>query len=161
LEPVTSAGGFSSSRLTPTDADPTDGRLWPTPDAGMRDGANTCGDVSRPTLVALSKMWPTPTTLDWKDGDGSADVPTNSLLGRAAPRWSATPSRPDPGTPTPGADGSVPVYLSPLFVEALMGLPAGWTDCGCSETAWCHSRPPRPLTNYSPATGFEGGETND
>jgi hypothetical protein len=36
--------------------------------------------------------------------------------------------------------------LNPLFVEALMGLPLGWTDCAPLETASC---PPKQSTPSS------------
>jgi hypothetical protein len=61
-----------------------------------------------------SSGWPTPMARDHKDGDATADVPTNGHLGRAAPR--------DP-TSHPG-------QLNPDWVEMLMGFPIGWTDCG-------------------------------
>lgn len=34
--------------------------------------------------------------------------------------------------------------LNPDWVETLMGLPPGWTDFACSETAWCRSSAPEP-----------------
>jgi len=37
-------------------------------------------------LQDKSAIWMTPTSRDWKDGDGTANVETNSLLGRQAPR---------------------------------------------------------------------------
>ena len=33
-----------------------------------------------------------------------------------------------------GADTMMQAVLSPLFVEALMGYPTGWSDCALSET---------------------------
>ena len=88
-------------------------------------------------------MWATPTARDWKDGaDPSEAAPTNGLLGRQAPRWH---SRPDPTTPTGGADGSqpaAPLLLNPDFVEALMGLPSGWISFACLATASSLLRPP-------------------
>ncbi len=55
---------------------------------------------------------------DHKDGDATADVPTNGHLGRAAPR--------DP-TSHPG-------QLNPDWVEMLMGFPIGWTASELSGT---------------------------
>ncbi len=66
--------------------------------------------------------WATPTTRDWKDGAAAADVETNCLLGRQAPR-----SVKDGNAST--------LSLNPLFVEWLMGWPIGWTDCGSAVTA--------------------------
>jgi hypothetical protein len=53
-------------------------------------------------------------------------------------------------TTTDGPATSSTVDLNPAFVEALMGLPVGWSDplvsltaSTFSETATCHSVPPR------------------
>jgi hypothetical protein len=35
---------------------------------------------------------------------------------------------------SPSTLGSRPALLNPDWVEALMGLPAGWTDCASSAT---------------------------
>ena len=74
----------------------------------------------------IMRQWATPTARDWKDGTlKETNVPTNGLLSRQAPR-----------TDVDGkgfcAHG---LTLNPLFVEALMGWPIGWTDCGSAETA--------------------------
>jgi hypothetical protein len=72
-------------------------------------------------LTDESVAWATPTTRDWKDGSATADVKTNCLLGRQAPRSMKS--------------GNVfPLTLNPLFVEWLMGWPIGWTDCGSAAT---------------------------
>jgi hypothetical protein len=34
--------------------------------------------------------------------------------------------------------------LNPAFVEVMMGLPIGWTDCASSETASCPQSPSEP-----------------
>lgn len=65
--------------------------------------------------------WATPTTRDWKDGAATANVETNCLLGRQAPR-----SVKDGNAST--------LSLNPLFVEWLMGWPIGWTDCASAVT---------------------------
>lgn len=70
------------------------------------------GDISKPQ--GRLPAWPTPLARDHQDGDATANVPTNGLLGRAVPR--------DP-TSRPGR-------LNPDWVEMLMGFPIGWTDCG-------------------------------
>lgn len=93
---------------------------WPTPRACS--GKRSSGS-NRTELV---EAWATPTTRDWKDGTATADVDTNSLLGRQAPRS------------MPNGNAS-PLTLNPLFVEWLMGWPINWTvastGCGCAATA--------------------------
>ena len=106
----------------------SDSSLWPTPTAATygynQGGANGRVGKKRYSLHGLAKQWATPTAGDWKDGyDPSPAVPTNGLLGRQAPRmW------------RDGASSSAKVGLNPRFVEMLMGLPPGWTDCACSVT---------------------------
>jgi hypothetical protein len=39
-------------------------------------------------------------------------------------------------TPQGGEATSPPVDFNPRFVEALMGVPRGWTSFDCSETEW-------------------------
>lgn len=85
-------------------------------------------------LAGAVLYWPTPTARDWKDGAcAEANVPTNGLLGRLAPRM--MPS---------GGGGMV---LNPRFVEALMGWPIGWTSCVSAVEASCHSKPLTPLNS--------------
>ena len=73
-------------------------------------------DIAKPQ--GKLPAWPTPMARDHKDGDATADVPTNGHLGRAAPR--------DP-TSHPG-------QLNPDWVEMLMGFPIGWTASELSGT---------------------------
>jgi DNA (cytosine-5)-methyltransferase 1 len=72
-------------------------------------------------------MWMTPTARDYKDGSTSlANVPVNGLLGRQVLT-----------TPPHGTDTSdTRRTLNPLFVEALMGWPTGWTGFDFAETEW-------------------------
>lgn len=69
----------------------------------------------------------TPTARDHKDGATSlANTPVNGLLGRQVLV-----------TPMAGSDTSdARRTLNPLFVEALMGWPSGWTGFGSVATAW-------------------------
>lgn len=43
-----------------------------------------------------------------------------------------------------------PARLNPNWVEQLMGLPVGWTDCDCSVTALCRYRQKKPSGVYMP-----------
>ncbi|GAB1364668.1 hypothetical protein MASR1M32_39040 [Rhodobacter sp.] len=72
-------------------------------------------------------QWMTPTARDHKDGATSlANTPVNGLLGRQVLV-----------TPMAGSDTSEPRRtLNPLFVEALMGWPTGWTGFASVATAW-------------------------
>ena len=76
-------------------------------------------------LTDESVAWATPTTRDWKDGSATAEVKTNCLLGRQAPRSMKN-------------GNASPLTLNPLFVEWLMGWPIGWTDCGSVATGLFH-----------------------
>ena len=104
---------------------------WQTPSAGQHSKRRQVGQVERKELLLpaqAEEAWATPTARDHKDGaDPSANVATNSLLGRQAPRATGAPS----------PSGSGPRRLNPAFVEWLMGLPAGWTDFGPVETEYC------------------------
>ena len=74
-----------------------------------------------------AQRWMTPTARDHKDGATTlANTPVNGLLGRQALK-----------TVTAGSDSSAARRtLNPLFVETLMGWPAGWTGFGSAATAW-------------------------
>jgi DNA (cytosine-5)-methyltransferase 1 len=125
--------------------------LWPTPHANCSTGSGRQGRDGGDNLqtAVAARMWPTPTSRDWKDGSAQAcaNVPTNGLLGRAV-HW-----------PTPGAEDAKYRYsnretaerraqsgkqiglecaahltlqssgaLNPTFVEWLMGYPRDWTE---------------------------------
>jgi len=94
-------------------------KQWPTPTAN-EDHAGLPGGKMQKMLGNHPEIraWPTPMARDHKDGDATADVPTNGHLGRAAPR--------DP-TSHPG-------QLNPDWVEMLMGFPIGWTASELSGT---------------------------
>ena len=117
---------------------------WPT---ATEDNANNCAGPSRRrgaeqngyqdlTVAArewtnitaqANDLWMTPTSRDHKDAsDPSEVVPTRSLLGRQAPRWTGQESQSDSG----------PRRLNPEFVEWLMGWPVGWTDFAPVATEW-------------------------
>jgi DNA (cytosine-5)-methyltransferase 1 len=99
---------------------------WATPTAhdGRRPGTAHDGSTQGTNLARDAGQWATPMGRDWKD---SADLPliteTNSHLGRQAQR-----------TQTGGEPIPPQAVLNPLFVEALMGFPIGWTASAASET---------------------------
>lgn len=96
---------------------------WPTPRA-QEPGSNapTHGKGLKETAT---RHWATPTARDWKDGtmiDSKAQ--TRSNLSRQAPRTRLHGN----------ASSQTGLTLNPLFVEALMGWPVGWTDCASAAT---------------------------
>lgn len=99
---------------------------WPTPMAS--DGNKpSAGNRKSADLTHAAGMWMTPTARDYKDGSTSlANVPVNGLLGRQVLT-----------TPMPGDSSSdARRTLNPLFVEALMGWPTGWTGFDFAATEW-------------------------
>lgn len=128
---------------------------WPTPDAmtGHRAGlANDPDHWERRRaekaeqginlhryLNVEAAAWTTPSARDHKDTPG---METTRSDGRTRldqlPRQAFRHAR---ETQTDGDDGSTPSrVLNPRFVEALMGLPIGWTDSALSETEWSRYR---------------------
>jgi hypothetical protein len=51
--------------------------------------------------------------------------------------------------------GSHPGLLNPDWVEALMGLPAGWTACGSSATESCPPPQSEPSAPFTPDSSHE------
>ena len=107
-----------------------DAERWPTPTCPAPHDSNRTAGLGMQkqwNVAAAAVAWNTPTTRDWKDGsDPSENVPTNSLLGRQAPRVT--------GEMCPSDFG--PRRLNPAFVEWLMGWPHGWTDFAPVAMEW-------------------------
>jgi hypothetical protein len=77
-----------------------------------------------------SLPWPTPSQRDYKGACASRLTPEgyNSRLDEAVIMFG-------PAAPAnPSTHGSRRGLLNPDWVETLMGLPVGWTDCGCLGT---------------------------
>lgn len=87
----------------------------------------SAGNRRTADLTHAAGIWMTPTARDHKDGATSlANTPVNGLLGRQVL-----------ATPMAGNDTcDVRRTLNPLFVEALMGWPTGWTGFDFAETEW-------------------------
>lgn len=99
---------------------------WPTPRA--QEPGSTSSDHGL-SLNEVSKMWSTPVARDWKEGFLiNNKTATRSNLSRQAPRMQLGGK----------SCSNMPRTLNPLFVEALMGWPQGWTiawtDCGSAVT---------------------------
>ena len=98
---------------------------WPTVRTSSANGASSkeveAGNPKQRLEVMITN-WATPQTRDWKD-TASANVPTNSILGRQAPRIMKN-----------GIESNL--TLNPRFTEWLMGWPIGWTQFELAETEW-------------------------
>ncbi len=92
---------------------------WPTPRA--QEPGSTSENYGK-GLKNTAEKWATPQARDWKD-TANANVPTNSILGRQAPR-----------TMKDGAEFQM--TLNPRFTEWLMGWPIGWTESELAGTEW-------------------------
>ena len=101
-------------------------RDWQAPIAN--DGSKlSAGNRRTADLPHAAGMWMTPTARDHKDGASTlANTPVNGLLDRQVLLMKVA-----------GSDTSdVRRTLNPLFVEALMGWPTGWTGFASVATAW-------------------------
>ena len=104
--------------------------LLPTPTAeGMDRGgrARARGDREGLERMARKGLLPTPTAHDSKD----TGAPTEYL--RRTPQLTAVV-----------ASGNQDRRLNPQFVEWMMGLPAGWTDCERAVTGLSHDKRQKP-----------------
>lgn len=148
---------------------PQQANMWPTPAARDVKGANsrqhclvTGGGQKHMDQLAnyvvhapVSKHWRTPTTGSPNSMRGSgqsahtrmAQGHTINLQDQVADFPSILPA---PPISTPGAESSpLPRRLNPLFVEWLMGIPTGWTDCDFVATASCPTVPKKPSAPFT------------
>jgi hypothetical protein len=176
LEPLTVASGSSSSPHK---------HPYPTPSAteygssgnGTGNNVDSRGRPSLSQMVARrTRKWPTACTTDAKDsarGTTTTGImhPGTSLTD--AMRASAATWEPDtsgPPTTKTTKDGADTLVLVPEFVEALMGLPEGWTlvDGESVWLAWvtllCRSKrlgPLRACSSDPPNTPKRNENTDD
>lgn len=110
--------------------------LWPTATTDSASDRSTPYAQGGTPLALAVKMWPTPTTRDWKDGSAEAcqSVPVNGLLGRVVHQF-PTPRAQSAHGSGPSRVGNkadlqtiVGGSLNPDWVEWLMGFPIGWTQ---------------------------------
>lgn len=116
---------------------------WATPTAQDQSGSGSRSPGYGPTLtdqaVRSGLARPTPTAHNAKDTGAAAEArrksPQLSLVAMQRSRDLGLPTR----TTSPDGGSSWPpsLVLSPLFDEALMGWPRGWTACGASVTGLC------------------------
>jgi hypothetical protein len=118
-------------------------QLWPTPTMGDSKASGHRQDTRTPTSHegttlsdAIHKRWPTPAARDHKGQDmpgrdGGESLPDLLM------RWPIAISRPAQTTAPAGKHISPERRtLNPLFVEALMGWPIGWTGCDSLGMEW-------------------------
>jgi hypothetical protein len=116
--------------------------LWPTPAAADSERSSETYMRGNPTLLGAVRMWPTPTAQDAKNDAGPSQWGRNSdPLNVAVKRWPTPKARDYRGASpagqlrnSPDLPEQVGGQLNPMWVEWLMGFPAGWTDLEPSET---------------------------
>tara|TARA_R100000697_G_scaffold64340_2_gene77209 strand:+ start:62 stop:373 length:312 start_codon:yes stop_codon:yes gene_type:complete len=88
------------------------------------------------SLTDATRAWATPTARDHRSTCASLETHARNSrpLSEQVGEWSSHQAQ---TTPTDGDGGPVPVVLNPEFVEALMGLPIGWTAYAYSATVSC------------------------
>jgi hypothetical protein len=137
-------------------------RNWSTPNARDWKGEDIPGRNGSPSLPAQvmrsPEQWMTPRAMQAPEKPATVAkraAKQEAIMKAGGPRYGGLvnihsqaevlASRLDQTTPQAGNDGSpqeARPRLNPDFVEALMGLPRGWTVCDVSETASCQPRPP-------------------
>jgi hypothetical protein len=101
-----------------------------------------------------ASAWPTPYGFNGQ-GEGQK-YGSGGEFAKFITNWSGLDSLPDPPTETggPATSNATPTsrrQLNPRFVEALMGLPPGWTDFEDSGTPSCRSKPRPPCASSGTA----------
>lgn len=107
--------------------------------ANLKSSQQTDGSKHSVNLSQEVQTWPTPASRDVK-----GDILDESMIRKDGksrmdqlPCMASRFSLLDPPTSTPGEKSSTSARrLNPLFVEWLMGLPIGWSDCKPLETPW-------------------------
>ncbi|MGH8325238.1 MAG: hypothetical protein ACRET2_00580 [Steroidobacteraceae bacterium] len=127
---LATAAGLTPMWGTPSVADVDGGRMH-------RSGARSTELLLKGQALRLTETWATPTARDHRSIHASAATrarnsrPLSEQVGDFC-------SRQGPPTMTDGGNFSlVNRTLNPLFVEAVMGWPIGWTGFVFAETEWC------------------------
>ena len=108
-------------------------RRWPTPAASdsRSSGRHTTqtGVMHAGTsLTDAMRQWPTPCARDHKGGNLKPySERGGGTKGEQLPNFVRHHFHPAQTTPTDGSDTSQKAVLHPAFLEALMGIPTGWT----------------------------------
>ena len=105
-------------------------------------------NAARHTSGSACLLWPSASARDWKDTPGMARGYTardGSYRNRTDQLARAVYAHGQADQVNHSTHGSRPGLLNPDWVETLMGLPVGWTDCECSATELC----PQPQNERS------------
>jgi hypothetical protein len=101
--------------------------------------------------MASDRLWPTQRA-SMNENRTTKPAPSHGVTHGST--LAGVASRPDPTTTTDGKNGSPQADLNPRFVEALMGLPDGWsdplaslTDSTCSATDSSRNAPQKQSDN--------------
>jgi len=161
---------------TKTDAEPTRAGVplalavkWATPRASENENRQTRPTPSQEAgthgtcLAAQSTSWATPTASEGASGPGTSESRTGGENLRTQSASWPTPRACDDkgpdvrsaGKERPASDDDLPtrvarpgLVLNPVFVEALMGWPLGWTDPTC-RTGNAVPFPPPPNGDWA------------
>jgi len=112
---------------------------WPTPTVcgnHNRVGASPTSGDGLVTVIKQAGMWATP-----RASDGAKGGPRQKFGAGGVPLAAQAHSHLAQTTPKGGDGTSQTVGINPAFVEALMGLPPGWTVYACSATESSHNKP--------------------
>jgi len=121
--------------------DETASGLWPTPRANDAEKRGQIANDKRSGLPAAAMYWPTPTARDYRSGSRSVEGWQKRLADSRGWQLNDVVAR----FPTPTANrrsglqshgvNVILGLLNPMWVEWLMGFPAGWTALSSSATA--------------------------
>ena len=123
--------------------------MYPTPTASRygssQNGINGKGgekerpSAGTPSLATWAQRWPTPAVSDSRSS--GRHTTTTGVMHPGTSLTDAMRSHLDQTTPQDGDDGSPRAVLNPAFLEALLGIPTGWTGFASQAT---ESSPPKP-----------------
>jgi hypothetical protein len=121
---------------------------WPTPAASDTEGSRRPAkdnpnkvQVGLPNAVERAENWPTPAASEGRLGFQDR---SHGMKGTQESLTTVVIAAGHPDPENPSANGSPRGQLNPDWVEALMGIPIGWTDCGSAATASCQTPQPAP-----------------
>ncbi len=119
-----------------------DGGAWPTPSVCGNYNRKGASKTSGDGLATAVKMWPTPTSRDFKSGKGKTQKERGRTAGPSLSEvintWPTPTANRRSGLQTHGKN-AILGQLNPLWVEWLMGYQCGATALEPWATAWFRS----------------------